>query len=167
MSERWQPGKHYVSGFIGPCWASTRSQSYPEQLSCSAMVGEPLFRNRPIFGLPAFSSALNSLPLSSAIDMCQVPSGAVSEGKPRGPCSRHAGTVLQKCCEHVSSMLRLASCNRGIICGHEQGLLLTSLRRQDRGRARGDIFYLHQFPLHMRSGPCGSRWSYILVVVQY
>lgn len=69
---RRQQGKHYVSGFIGPCCASTKSQSYPAQLSCSAMVGEPLLRKRPIFGLPAFSSALKTFPLSSAIDILCV-----------------------------------------------------------------------------------------------
>src|SRR3954453_19450109 len=54
---------------MGPCWVSTRSQSYPEGASCSATVGLCALRNRPILGCPARSCFLNSDPLSAGSGM--------------------------------------------------------------------------------------------------
>src|ERR1039458_6935685 len=70
---------------MGPCWVSTRSQSYPLCASCSATVGLWALRNRPILGCPARSCFLNSDPLSAGsgmgilleVELMSVPYGAM------------------------------------------------------------------------------------------
>src|SRR3954463_6154592 len=84
---------------MGPCWVSTRSQSYPECASCSATVGLCALRNRPILGCPARSCFLNSDPLSAGsgmlsslkMELRSVPYGARRRPEIFFTCDRRTG----------------------------------------------------------------------------